>query len=66
MCHRCAHWTLEAEYKEMQTKDREALKHSPELYSVWNAKPYFLDEAVKNVNSNSRDPFTQSDYSESR
>ncbi|KAF7437141.1 hypothetical protein PC9H_003977 [Pleurotus ostreatus] len=48
---------LEGEYEKMQAKDREGFRHSPELYSVWNAKPYFLDEAVRNVNS--LDPFAQ-------
>lgn len=31
---------LEGEYEKMQAKDREAFRHSPELYSVWNAKPF--------------------------
>jgi hypothetical protein len=39
------------EYKEqysgMHALDREKNIHSAELYAVWNAKPYFLDEAVK-------------------
>lgn len=33
----------------MHDWDREKKRHSPELYSVWNSKPYFLDEAVKNA-----------------
>ncbi|KAF9498080.1 hypothetical protein BDN71DRAFT_434834 [Pleurotus eryngii] len=52
---------LEGEYEKMQAKDREGFRHSPELYSVWNAKPYFLDEAVRNVNT--LIPFAQSDPS---
>lgn len=41
---------LEAEYEvDQMALDRERKIHSPHLYSVWNAKPYFLDEALKNV-----------------
>ncbi|KAJ8501415.1 hypothetical protein ONZ45_g12148 [Pleurotus djamor] len=40
---------MRATYEEMHSKDREAFRHTPELYSIWNAKPYFLDEAVNHV-----------------
>jgi hypothetical protein len=40
---------LEAAYAHMHTQDRERFRHTPELYAVWNAKPFFLDEAVRNV-----------------
>ncbi|KAJ7486447.1 hypothetical protein FB451DRAFT_1349901 [Mycena latifolia] len=36
-------------YYEMHAKDRERARHSPELYAVWNAKPFFLDEAVQTL-----------------
>ncbi|KAJ6584802.1 hypothetical protein B0H19DRAFT_927552 [Mycena capillaripes] len=36
-------------YQKMHAQDREAFRHSPELYAVWNAKPFFLDEAVQNL-----------------
>jgi len=39
---------LEERYTEMRARDRERFRHSPELYAVWNGKPYYLDEAVKN------------------
>lgn len=42
---------VEGKYEKVQAKDREAFRRSPGLYSVWNTKPYFLDEAVKNDNS---------------
>lgn len=38
---------LEGTYTEMHDLDREKFRHSPELYAVWNAKPFFLDAAVK-------------------
>ncbi|KAF8898223.1 hypothetical protein CPB84DRAFT_1780619 [Gymnopilus junonius] len=31
----------------MHDLDREKLMHSPDLYAIWNAKPFFLDAAVK-------------------
>ena len=42
---------LEEVYKEMHGLDREHLLHSPELYSVWNAKPFFVDNAVQIMES---------------
>ncbi|KAF8871724.1 hypothetical protein BD779DRAFT_440967 [Infundibulicybe gibba] len=36
-------------YTEMHTQDREKARHSPELYAIWNAKPYFLAEVAKNA-----------------
>ncbi|KAJ7696016.1 hypothetical protein B0H17DRAFT_1131191 [Mycena rosella] len=36
-------------YYKMHAQDRERARHSPELYAVWNAKPYFLDEAVQTL-----------------
>ncbi|KAJ6620792.1 hypothetical protein B0H10DRAFT_1875677 [Mycena sp. CBHHK59/15] len=39
--------TTKDQYHSMHKQDRERARHSPELYAVWNAKPYFLDEAVK-------------------
>jgi hypothetical protein len=36
------------DYVEMRARDRERFRHSPELYAIWNGKPYYLDEAVKN------------------
>lgn len=38
---------LESKYTEMHEWDREQTRHSPQLYAVWNAKPYLLDEAVR-------------------
>ena len=38
---------LEGRYKEMHALDREKSYHSPELYSVWNAKPFFVDNAIR-------------------
>ncbi|KAF7965507.1 hypothetical protein HWV62_43096, partial [Athelia sp. TMB] len=40
---------LEDEYEDMWRRDRERRIHSPELYSVWAAKPFFLDEGLKNA-----------------
>ena len=34
-------------YNEMHALDREAELHSPELYSVWNAKSFFVDNAIR-------------------
>ncbi|KAJ7164558.1 hypothetical protein C8R43DRAFT_233099 [Mycena crocata] len=36
-------------YFKMHSQDRERARHSPELYAVWNAKPFFLDEAVQTL-----------------
>ncbi|KAF7346145.1 hypothetical protein MSAN_01841300 [Mycena sanguinolenta] len=36
-------------YQKMHQQDRERFRHSPELYAVWNAKPFFLDEGVRNL-----------------
>ncbi|KAF8960334.1 hypothetical protein BDZ97DRAFT_1905930 [Flammula alnicola] len=38
---------LEDKYKKMHSQDREGFRHSPELYAIWNAKPFLLDAAVK-------------------
>lgn len=35
-------------YEEMHAWDREGFRHSGELYAVWNAKPWFLEYALKN------------------
>ncbi|PFH45255.1 hypothetical protein AMATHDRAFT_91691, partial [Amanita thiersii Skay4041] len=40
---------LEATYQQMYKKDRERFRHSPELYAVWNAKPYLTGEAIRNM-----------------
>lgn len=42
---------LEEVYKEMHGLDREHSRHSPELYAVWNAKPFFVDNAVQIMES---------------
>ena len=34
-------------YKEMHELDREKSYHSPELYAVWSAKPFFVDNAIQ-------------------
>lgn len=38
---------LEKIYQQMHKIDRERTYHSPELYAVWNAKPYLTDYATK-------------------
>ena len=38
---------LEEKYQKMHKNDREMFRHFPELYAVWNAKPFFLDSALK-------------------
>ena len=38
---------LEGWYNEMHSMDRENSYHSPDLYSVWNAKPFFVDNAIR-------------------
>lgn len=40
---------LQPNYTLMHSWDREKLRHSPELYAVWNAKAYFLSEAIDNA-----------------
>ncbi|KAF8158068.1 hypothetical protein B0H34DRAFT_440207 [Crassisporium funariophilum] len=37
----------EADYEALHKIDREHWYHSAELYAVWNAKPFFLDNAVR-------------------
>ena len=44
----------EAAYTEMNDMDPEKWHHSPGLYAVWNAKPYFLDTAVKTLSAQGR------------
>jgi hypothetical protein len=39
----------EAEYRKIHAKDRERSIHSIELYAVWNAKPFFLNAAVRTL-----------------
>ncbi|KAF7291644.1 hypothetical protein HMN09_01255600 [Mycena chlorophos] len=41
---------LRDKYNEMHRLDREQERHSPELYAVWNAKPFFLDDALSKLN----------------
>ncbi|KAF5374640.1 hypothetical protein D9615_008933 [Tricholomella constricta] len=38
-------------YAQMHAWDREKHIHSPELYAIWNAKPYFLEQALANLRS---------------
>ena len=38
---------LEGWYKKMHSMDREKSYHSPELYAIWNAKPFFVDNAIR-------------------
>jgi hypothetical protein len=40
---------MREKYEEMRKLDREKSRHSTELYSIWTAKPFFLDEGVKNT-----------------
>ena len=42
---------LEGQYNKMHNLDREKSRHSPELYSVWNAKPFFVDNAIRVMES---------------
>ncbi|KIY42985.1 hypothetical protein FISHEDRAFT_27645, partial [Fistulina hepatica ATCC 64428] len=39
----------EEQYIALHEIDRERKKHAPDLYAVWNAKPYFLDEGLTNA-----------------
>jgi len=41
----------EEEYRKVHAKDRERSIHSIELYAVWNAKPFFLNAAVRRLES---------------
>ncbi len=34
-------------YNEIHTKDPEKIHHSPELYAVWNSKPWMLKTALE-------------------
>jgi hypothetical protein len=36
-------------YEEMHAWDREKERHSPELYAIWNAKPWYLKEGLHNM-----------------
>jgi hypothetical protein len=38
---------LKGWYHEMHSMDRENSLHSPELYSIWNAKPFLVDNAIR-------------------
>ena len=40
---------LEETYVRMNNMDKEKWHHSPGLYAVWNAKPYLLQAAVRNL-----------------
>ncbi|KAF9234827.1 hypothetical protein BU15DRAFT_65379 [Melanogaster broomeanus] len=40
---------LGEKYQEMWAWDRERDRHGPDLYAVWNGKPYFLDDGLKNA-----------------
>ena len=42
---------LENNYTHLHSLDREAFRHNPELYAVWNAKPWLLDKAVRQLMS---------------
>ncbi|KAI0305355.1 hypothetical protein B0F90DRAFT_1815582 [Multifurca ochricompacta] len=39
---------LEKQYEEIHALDPEKELHGPELYAVWNAKAFFLDEGLRN------------------
>ncbi|KAJ7707135.1 hypothetical protein B0H16DRAFT_1266329, partial [Mycena metata] len=43
------------QYNAMHAQDRERARHSPELYAVWNAKPFFLDKGVQALSRAGRD-----------
>ena len=36
-------------YKQMHNIDKERTFHVPELYAVWNAKPYFVENAIRTL-----------------
>ncbi|KAJ2922783.1 hypothetical protein H1R20_g14304, partial [Candolleomyces eurysporus] len=40
---------LQQSYEEIHAKDRERSYHSAELYAVWNAKPFFLKEGLREM-----------------
>jgi hypothetical protein len=40
---------LKRTYEAQHRLDREADIHGPDLYAVWNAKPFFVDAAVKEM-----------------
>lgn len=40
---------LKETYTEMNNIDKEKWHHSPELYAVWNAKPFLLQTALRNL-----------------
>ncbi|KAL0955770.1 hypothetical protein HGRIS_001985 [Hohenbuehelia grisea] len=40
---------LHEAYVDMYRRDREAFRHSPELYAIWNSKPYLLEEGLRNA-----------------
>ncbi|KAF7297844.1 hypothetical protein MKEN_01408300 [Mycena kentingensis (nom. inval.)] len=46
---------LREPYEAMHAQDRESFRHSAELYAVWNAKPFFLDNAVQMLNASTYD-----------
>ena len=48
---------LRAAYARMHGHDRERARHSPELYAVWNAKPFFLSEGLANAGGRYRYAF---------
>lgn len=54
----------ELAYKKMHRYDREKLIHSPELYSVWTAKAFFLAEALRQlgISQNSDKPNSEVKY----
>jgi hypothetical protein len=37
------------QYERMHAWDREKARHAPELYAIWNAKPWFLREGLRNM-----------------
>ena len=40
----------EEDYEKMHERDREKEHHSPELYAIWNSKPFLLAEAIRITN----------------
>ncbi|KAG6834047.1 hypothetical protein H0H93_012327, partial [Arthromyces matolae] len=42
-------------YNEMHAWDRERLIHNPNLYAIWNGKPWLLDQAVRLLSSQGTD-----------
>lgn len=39
----------EVVYKQMHDVDKERAFHKPELYAVWNAKPFFVENAIQTL-----------------